>query len=85
MNNSLLYKALLIISAIAFFSCTKVEERLFPDYLCVRLKANPTTLDPALIVDVDGARIAAKLYNGLIAFDNTLSPVKRYCRVLDNF
>ena len=75
MNNSLLYKALLIIAAIAFFSCTKEDERLFPEYLCVRLKANPTTLDPALIVDVDGARIAAKLYNGLVAFDKNLLPV----------
>ena len=75
MNNSLLYKALLIIAAIAFFSCTKEDERLFSEYLCVRLKANPTTLDPALIVDVDGVRIAAKLCSGLVAFDKNLLPV----------
>jgi len=75
MNNSLLYKALLIITVTALFSCAKERERFFPDYLCVRLKTNPTTLDPALIVDVDGARIAAKLYNGLVAFDKNLLPV----------
>ena len=75
MNNLLIYRALFIIMAIALFSCIKENERLFPEYLCVRLKANPTTLDPALIVDVDGARIAAKLYNGLVAFDKNLSPV----------
>jgi len=74
MNSPLMYKALLIIAVIAFFSCTKKSENLFSDYLCVRLKTNPTTLDPALIVDVDGARIAAKLYNGLIDFDEKLSP-----------
>ncbi len=75
MKNLFRYKALFIIMAIVLFSCTKESERLFPEYLCVRLKSNPTTLDPALIVDVDGARIAAKLYNGLVAFDENLSPV----------
>jgi len=75
MKNSLISKSFLVIAAIALFSCTKESERLFPEYLCVRLKANPTTLDPALIVDVDGARIAAKLYNGLVAFDENLLPV----------
>lgn len=75
MKKSLIYKALLIIAVISLFSCTKESERLFQDYLCVRLKTNPTTLDPALIVDVDGARIAAKLFNGLVAFDENLTPV----------
>jgi peptide/nickel transport system substrate-binding protein/oligopeptide transport system substrate-binding protein len=46
-----------------------------PDHLYVRLKSNPTTLDPALIVDVYGAQIAAKLYNGLICFGDDLTPI----------
>jgi len=58
-----------------FFSCAEKDSRAFPDYLQVRLKADPTTLDPARVVDVTGARIAAKLYNGLIAFDERLTPV----------
>ncbi len=37
-----------------------------------RLSANPTTLDPALIVDVTGGTIAAKLFNGLVRLDDGL-------------
>lgn len=36
----------------------------------LRLKEDPTTLDPVYIVDVAGGVIAAKLYNGLIRFDD---------------
>ncbi len=75
MKNALLYKSLLVVFILTLFSCTEKNERLFSNYLCVRLKSNPTTLDPALIVDVNGARIAAKLYNGLIAFNEKLLPV----------
>lgn len=35
----------------------------------IRLRENPTTLDPALIVDVAGGAIAAKLFNGLVRVD----------------
>ncbi|HOO78343.1 MAG TPA: ABC transporter substrate-binding protein [bacterium] len=38
------------------------------DYLRLRLSDDPTTLDPAAIVDVPGGSVAAKLYNGLVAF-----------------
>lgn len=67
-----------LISLLIFFSmtaCLKQEDSRLPGYLYVRLKANPPTLDPALIVDLDGARIAAKLYNGLVCFDDSLTPV----------
>ncbi|HXX53408.1 MAG TPA: ABC transporter substrate-binding protein, partial [Thermodesulfovibrionales bacterium] len=37
-----------------------------------RLSTNPTTLDPALIVDVTGGTIAAKLFNGLVRLDKDL-------------
>lgn len=43
--------------------------------LRIRLKKDPSTLDPARIVDLDGARIAAKLYNNLVTFDNDLQVV----------
>jgi len=56
------------------------ETRKYPEYLYVRLKKNPSMLDPALIVDLDSARIAAKLYNGLISFDEDLSPIPDIAR-----
>ena len=40
-----------------------------------RLNNNPTTLDPALIVDVAGGVIAAKLFNGLVRLDENLSVI----------
>jgi len=43
------------------------------DFLYLRLNSNPTTLDPALIVDVTGSSIAAKIFNGLITFDPNLN------------
>ena len=42
-------------------------------FLYLRLNTNPTTLDPALIVDVAGASIAAKIFNGLVKFDRELT------------
>lgn len=44
-------------------------------FVYYRINANPTTLDPALIVDVTGASIAAKLFNGLVKLDENLSVV----------
>ncbi|MBF0321214.1 MAG: ABC transporter substrate-binding protein [Nitrospirae bacterium] len=44
-------------------------------YVCIRLAANPTTLDPAFIVDVQGGAIAAKIYNGLIRLDADMNVV----------
>lgn len=41
-------------------------------YVYYRLSAEPTTLDPALIVDVTGGTIAAKLFNGLVKLDEEL-------------
>ncbi len=41
-------------------------------YVYYRLNANPTTLDPALITDVPGASIAAKLFNGLVKLNDNL-------------
>lgn len=49
------------------FGCGSGER--LPGHLHVRLNYNPTTLDPALIVDVSGGGIAAKLFNGLVRLD----------------
>ncbi len=44
-----------------------------PDgYIYYRLSTNPTTLDPALIVDVTGGLISAKLFNGLVRLDDDM-------------
>jgi ABC-type transport system substrate-binding protein len=44
-------------------------------YIYYRLNANPTTLDPALVTDVTGGVIAAKLFNGLVKLDPDLNVV----------
>jgi ABC-type transport system substrate-binding protein len=44
-------------------------------YLYFRLNADPTTLDPALIVDVTGGSLSAKLFNGLVKLDGDLAVV----------
>jgi len=53
------------------FSCSS-RNRL-PEYVYYRLNTNPTTLDPALIVDVTGGSISAKLFNGLVKMGSDLS------------
>ncbi|HEX8949666.1 MAG TPA: ABC transporter substrate-binding protein [Dissulfurispiraceae bacterium] len=52
------------------FSCT-TSDRSY-DYIYYRLNANPTSLDPALVVDVPGASVIAKLFNGLVKLDDNL-------------
>jgi peptide/nickel transport system substrate-binding protein/oligopeptide transport system substrate-binding protein len=56
----------------AFFlsSCTREEKA--DGYIHYRLGANPTSLDPALVVDVTGGVISGKLFNGLVKLDNEL-------------
>jgi ABC-type transport system substrate-binding protein len=46
-----------------------------PGHLRLRLSSNPTTLDPALITDVIGGLIAAKIFNGLVRFNERLEIV----------
>ncbi len=43
-----------------------------PGHLHLRLNTDPSTLDPALITDVPGGGIAAKVFNGLVRFDEDL-------------
>jgi ABC-type transport system substrate-binding protein len=68
------YFLIFICFAFLFFvliSCSS-QNRL-EGYLYYRLNTNPTTLDPALIVDVTGGSIAAKLFNGLVRLGDDLS------------
>ncbi len=44
--------------------CTPENRR--PGYIYYSIAADPSTLDPALITDVPGGSIAAKLFNGLV-------------------
>ena len=69
--------AALLCSAVAILvsGCTAASVEREPDWIHMRLKKNPNTLDPARIVDLDSARIAAKLFNGLVGFDAQLQPV----------
>lgn len=62
---------LFVLCVLYFVSCS--SENRIEGYVSYRLNANPTTLDPALIVDVTGGSIAAKLFNGLVRTGNDLS------------
>ena len=57
---------------IFLLSCSQRNDRL-DGFLYLRLNNNPTTLDPALIVDVMGGIISAKVFNGLVRFGEDLS------------
>ena len=59
---------------VSLISCTSKSDKL-PGYLYLRLASNPTTLDPALITDVTGGTIGAKIFNGLVRLDEKLNVV----------
>lgn len=66
---------LFLLSAYLFiflFACSLGSDRL-DGFLYLRLNTNPTTLDPAHVVDVMGGSIGAKLFNGLVRFREDLS------------
>lgn len=65
---------LVLLCLLFIVACGSKQER-YPGYLYLRLGTNPTTLDPAFIIDVSGASIAAKLFNGLVRFDEKMSVV----------
>jgi len=60
--------------------CSHSDENRLPNHLYLRLNSNPTTLDPALITDVQGGGIAAKLFNGLVRFNEDLSIIPDIAR-----
>jgi ABC-type transport system substrate-binding protein len=64
---------LLTLLCLVMGAACRISAAKEPGILYLRLSTNPTTLDPALIVDVTGATIAAKLFNGLVRFDQQLN------------
>ena len=60
--------------------CHRSDDDRLPGHLYLRLNSNPTTLDPALITDVQGGGIAAKLFNGLVRFNENLDIVPDIAR-----
>ncbi|MBI5025977.1 MAG: ABC transporter substrate-binding protein [Nitrospirae bacterium] len=67
-------KVILTAILVLLLSCSWQGRRL-EGYLYLRLSSNPTTLDPALVVDVTGGSIGAKIFNGLVRFDKDLNIV----------
>jgi len=63
----MLKRFLIFIMLLTLTGCSAQERA--PGYMYMRLASDPSTLDPAYIVDVAGGSIAAKLYNGLVGFD----------------
>ncbi|MFN3395762.1 MAG: ABC transporter substrate-binding protein, partial [Thermodesulfovibrionales bacterium] len=66
--------SLQIIIASMFLPSCRTSDRM-EGYLYYRLSTNPTTLDPAQIVDVTGGTISAKLFNGLVRLDKDMKVV----------
>jgi peptide/nickel transport system substrate-binding protein/oligopeptide transport system substrate-binding protein len=66
----LFWLIILQFSFLVLLTCTS-SNRL-PGYVHYRIGNSPTTLDPALIVDVNGGTIAAKLFNGLVRLGEDL-------------
>ncbi len=60
-------KAMALAMAFLFLglsACT--SQNRMPGYIYFRIAADPSNLDPAMITDVTGGSIAAKLFNGLV-------------------
>ncbi len=80
MRSPLLYFLLLTVIVMPGVGCHKSDDGRLPGTLYLRLNSNPTTLDPALITDVQGGGIAAKIFNGLIRFNENLDIVPDIAR-----
>ncbi len=63
-------KIIIISVLMAITSCNTSDK--YEGHIYLRLSSNPTTLDPAHIVDVTGGSIAAKLFNGLVRINENL-------------
>lgn len=64
-----------VISPVFFILCiiSCSHKNRIDGYVYYRLNSNPSTLDPALIVDVTGGSISAKLFNGLVRLDKDMN------------
>jgi oligopeptide transport system substrate-binding protein len=79
-RRSLLCLLFFIILITPSASCRWSTTDRVPGYLYFRLSTNPTTLDPALITDVQGGGIAAKIFSGLVRFNENLDIVPDIAR-----
>jgi len=68
----LLVISFICVSVIFAAGCRTPDDSRLPNHLYLRLNSNPTTIDPALITDVQGGGIAAKIFNGLVRFNENL-------------
>jgi len=77
LSEFLVRKPFVIIIVIALFSAVLScsAKNRSDDHLYCRLNADPSTLDPALITDVQASVVAAKLFNGLVRLDERLAVV----------
>src|SRR3990172_1888207 len=71
---------IIILVVVPGAGCRRSDDERLPGHLYLRLNSNPTTLDPALITDVQGGGIAAKLFNGLVRFNENLDIVPDIAR-----
>lgn len=71
MNIKSLLKSLILFTLLFQFLSCSYSNRL-DGFVYYRLNANPSTLDPALIVDVTGGLLAAKIFNGLVRLDKDM-------------
>ncbi|MBM4146628.1 MAG: hypothetical protein FJ240_10235 [Nitrospira sp.] len=74
MRKNVLKSFVVLLSVYCILSlCSCSSQNRLEGYVYYRLNNNPTTLDPALIVDVTGGALSAKLYNGLVRIGEDLS------------
>ncbi len=66
---------ILSVFLILFFitGCKKPGKQEIKKNIRIRLEHDPQTLDPAYIVDVMGGNISAKLFNGLVRYDEKMA------------
>lgn len=64
---------ILLLFSITLFLAGCSSSNRIDGFFYYRLNANPSTLDPALITDVAGASVSAKLFNGLVRLDDNMS------------
>ncbi|MDY6862708.1 MAG: ABC transporter substrate-binding protein [Thermodesulfobacteriota bacterium] len=65
MNKFLLF----LFPLLLVIGCKGWQGEKIPGFVYYRLNADPRTLDPAKITDVAGARISAKIFNGLVKYN----------------
>jgi len=72
--SSILFRiTLFLVISTFFFACSETDR--LDGFIYYRLSSDPTTLDPALITDVTGGYISAKLFNGLVKLDKDLNVI----------